>query len=171
MRLIIVLFGILLTVTQVVGQEKTEYSSKNPILQKAHDRKIKAEEFSKTNKEHFLVKIYTTDKKAKVGKTHHWFFKLADTGMKPLNYAKIKVTGYLKSDPSVKFNYMEPVFPMCSEGKYIIGFAKVEHTGPWVLEASVQNFGTTDEITYEIELPSVNKHCQTGEQAKLISDF
>ncbi len=137
---------------------QSTFKHKNKVLQKAHDKKIKTHEFVKTDDNHFNVSIYTVDEKAVTGKTHHWFFKLADEKEAPLNYAKIKLTGYLKADPSIKFNYMNPVFPLCSEGKYIIGFVKVKQSGIWVLEASVDNFGKKDMITYEIEIkaPELN---------------
>lgn len=138
--------------TDVLCQIQHQQGGKNKVLQKAHDRKISKEEFSATQNEQFLVKIYTVDEKAKIGKTHHWFFKLADLNQQPLNYAKIELEGFLKDDPTVKFNYMNPVNPLCSEGKYIIGFVKVQHKGPWVLEASIENFGKTDEITCEITI-------------------
>jgi len=135
-----------------------DFKHKNKVLQNAHDKKIKKHEFVKTDQHHFKVNIYTVDEKAVTGKTHHWFFKLADEKEAPLNYAKIKLSGYWKADPSVKFNYMNPVFPLCSEGKYIIGFVKVKQSGTWVLEATINNFGKEDTITYEIEIndPELN---------------
>ncbi len=126
--------------------------SKKTVFQKAHDRKIVEEEFRKTDAKKFQVKVYTVDDKAVTGRTHHWFLKLADNDGKPLNFARTKLDGYLKSDPKVKFNYDGVVFSLCSEGKYIIGFVKVQHSGIWVLEASIDNFGKKDTFEWEIEI-------------------
>ena len=129
---------------------------KQKVLQKAHDRKISKEEFRKTDADKFQVKVYTVDEKAVTGRTHHWFIKLTDNEGKPLNFARIKLDGYLKSHPKTKFNYDGIVFSLCSEGKYIIGFVKVEQTGPWVLEASIENFSKKDTFKWEIEINDQN---------------
>ena len=47
---------------------------------------------------------------------------------------------------------MDPVFKLCSEGKYIVGFVKVKHSGVWVLDFVIDNFGEMDSITSEIEI-------------------
>ncbi len=47
---------------------------------------------------------------------------------------------------------MEPVFKLCSEGKYIVGFVKVKHSGVWILDFVIDNFGEMDSITSEIEI-------------------
>ncbi|MEM9921030.1 MAG: hypothetical protein AAF990_23215 [Bacteroidota bacterium] len=134
------------------GQDHSLTTKKN-VVQKAHDRKVQVEEFINTDKSIFKAMIYTVDKRAVVGRTHHWFFKLADQNGQALNYANIQVKGYLKADPKIKFTYQGGVFPMCNEGKYIIGFVKVHQSGTWVLEATIDNFGATDQLVYEIEIP------------------
>ncbi len=121
------------------------------VFEKAHDRKICSEEFVQTDNEVFKIKIYNIEK-AEVNRTHHWFLKLADLEEQPLNFARVKLHGYLKSDPNVKFNYMG-MNRLCTEGKYLIGFVKVKQSGVWVLEATVDNFGQSDSFTYEIEIP------------------
>ena len=47
---------------------------------------------------------------------------------------------------------MNPVFKLCSEGKYIIGFVKVKNNGTWVLNATIDDFGKKDSFTYEIKI-------------------
>ena len=130
------------------------YQKKKTVLDLAHDRKIKEKEFTKTDLNLFNVKIYSVDKVA-INKTHHWFLKLADLEGNPINYAEVDLDGYLKADPSIKFNYLDPLFKLCSEGKYIIGFVKVKNSGTWVLNTTIDNFGTKDTFTYEIEIGEV----------------
>ena len=130
----------------------------NNVLQKAHDQKVFNQEVIVSSAGLFHIHIYTTDKKAVVGKTHHWFIKLTDPKGYPLNFANITLSGYLKSNPATKFNYQHPVFPLCTEGKYIIGFVKTQQPGTWLIEATVNNFDHSDQFTSEITIsdpPSV----------------
>ena len=60
------------------------------------------------------------------------------------------MTGHLKSDPSIPFSYINPVFSLCDEGKYVIGFVRVREEGPWILNAKVKNKEQEDTFTYEI---------------------
>lgn len=126
--------------------------SPKTVKQKAHDNQIKRAAFKNTDQDKFLVNIYTVDEKSMVGRTHYWFLALRSADEKILNYAKIKLKGHLKSDPSVKFSYINPVFSLCDEGKYVIGFVRVNQSGPWVLEAEISSKGIADTITYEIEV-------------------
>lgn len=135
---------LLLTLTSLSAQ------TRGKVLQKAHDNKIAAEQFIPTDTDVFRVNVYTVDEKSMTGRTHHWFLDLRDPGGKPLNYAKVKMSGYLKSDPSVKFSYVNPVFSMCNEGKYVIGFVRVRESGPWVLEFNISDKGKEDTFTQEI---------------------
>ncbi len=129
----------------------------NPIsktqaeLNKAHDKKFTSHELSKTKEELFQYSIYNI-KNALTDKTHHWFLQLTTLDNEPLNFANISLEGHLKADPSVKFKYGNAVFPLCTEGKYIIGFVKVQQAGTWVLQAHIDNFGVQDQITHEIEI-------------------
>jgi len=124
---------------------------KETVLDKAHNRKFISKEFSKTDNHNFQYAIYNIEN-AITNKTHHWFLKLASPKNEPLNFATITLNGYLKSNPSIPFNYGDTVFPLCTEGKYIIGFVKVKQAGTWVLEATVNNFGSKDHLTFEIEI-------------------
>lgn len=124
---------------------------KKTVLEKAHDRKIEENEFVETDKALFLTKVYSVDE-VSINKTHHWFLKLISLNKEPVNYADVEVTGYFKDDPTIKFKYMNPVFKLCSEGKYIIGFVKVKNSGTWVLDIVIDNFGKRDTLSYEIEI-------------------
>lgn len=72
-----------------------------------------------------------------------------------VNYANVSLEGHLKDDPSIEFNFMEPVMKLCSEGKYIIGFTKVKHAGSYVLQINIENFGVHDTVKVEIIIPEV----------------
>lgn len=155
---------LLLICSMLLGWSSTVYSQSNPrqdVLQRAHNKTIDTEELQATDTGRFKFSIYTVDEKAMVGKTHHWFFKLSDSEGEPLNYARVELTGYLKSDPTVAFNYHGSLISLCSEGRYIIGFVKVQQSGPWVLEAVVNNFGTQDTFTYEIEINNAEEDLST----------
>lgn len=135
------------------GQSQSELKKKT-VLEKAHDRKVQQEEFVKTDQKLFNIRIYSVNKVA-INRQHHWFLKVADLEGHPINYANVKLTGHLKNNPAIKFNYMGPVFKLCSEGKYIIGFVKVKDSGTWILNATIDNFGQKDSFTYEIEIGEV----------------
>lgn len=126
-------------------------SGNRSVLTEAHDRQFSNEEFLKTTNKAFLFKIYTIEN-AIINKTHHWFFQLTSINNEPLNFATITLSGYLKDDPSISFTYGNAVFPLCTDGKYIIGFVKVKQAGTWVLQATIDNFGENDRLTYEIEI-------------------
>ena len=126
--------------------------AKKTVKQKAHDKKTAEDEFSLTEDEKFQFNVYTVDEKSMTDRTHHWFIEVKDMAGKPLNYAKINLSGYLKSDPNVKFNYVNPVFSLCNEGKYVIGFVRVNRTGPWVLEAELKSKDIKDNFICEINI-------------------
>ena len=83
-------------------------------------------------------------------KDHQVLIEIHSAAINPIDYKIIE--GHLKADPSVKFKYGNAVFPLCTEGKYIIGFVKVQQAGTWVLQAHIDNFGVQDQITHEIEI-------------------
>ncbi len=143
-----------------IPEGKSQYYQRKTVLDRAHDRKIKTEEFVTTNKKQFYAKVYSVDKVA-THRTHHWFLKLADLEGNPLNYAEVTLKGYYKNDPSIAFTYGKTVFNLCSEGKYIIGFVKVKHAGTWVLEASIKNGQKRDTLIYEIEIGDASKQERT----------
>jgi len=120
------------------------------VKQTAHEKKMNKEDYVTTDDAHFQISIYTTDEKSYTGKMHHWFLDLTNPKGRPLNYAKINLKGYLKADPNVKFSYIDPVFSLCNEGKYVIGFVKVNQSGPWVLEAEIKSKDVKDTFKYEI---------------------
>ena len=126
-------------------------SFSNPVLQKAHEKKVDLSSFQKTRNQQFLIKIYKVEKSTK-GKTHHWFLQLTDIKGMPLNYANIRLDGYLKTKSNIKFKYQGGVFPLCTQGKYVIGFVKVQEAGIYVLDIIINNFDEQDKISYEIEI-------------------
>lgn len=145
----VITFSLLLVM--LFNSEAAYSQTKGKTLKdKAHQKDLKEEDFFASDDEKFRVSVYTTEEKSYLGRTHHWFFDLTDTEGKPLNYAKVQLKGHLKSDPSVKFNYIDPVFSLCNEGKYVIGFVRVEQNGPWVLEATVRSKETEDTFSCEI---------------------
>lgn len=133
---------------------------KKTIEQKAHDRKINLEDFTATNNNQFKIKVFTVDKKAIVNKTHHWFIQLLTPDDQFVNYGNVELTGYLKDDPNIDFYFMQPVMKLCSEGKYIVGFAKVKHAGTYVLNIKIENFGVHDTATAEITIPEQIKESE-----------
>lgn len=133
-----------------IAYGQSSNSAGKTVKQKAHDKELNKEDYITTDDKHFYISIYTTAKKSYTGRTHHWFLDLTDLEGSPLNYAKIKLKGYLKSDPNVTFNYINPVFSLCNEGKYVIGFVNVDQSGPWVLEAEIESKEIKDAFTYEV---------------------
>jgi len=109
------------------------------------------EGFIATDNKLFRVKIYTLSE-ARAGETNHWFFRLLDKDGKELNYAQIKLIGYLKTNPSVTLNHSGKIVPLGSDGKYIIKSVEVSQKGIWILKANINNTGNQDTITYEIEV-------------------
>ena len=132
------------------GKSQT-YHQKKTVLDLAHDRKFKTDEYVTTHKKRFYAKVYSVDK-VSINRTHHWFLKLVDLKGNPINYADVEVKGYYKDDPSIAFSYRQPIFKLCSEGKYIIGFVKVKQAGTWVLKVAIKNGALRDHLTYEIEI-------------------
>jgi len=128
-------------------------SNGSTLKDKAHKKELSEDAFMATNDNHFLVSVYTNEEKAFTNKVHHWFLDIKDTNGSSLNYAKIKLKGYLKANPDIKFKYMAPVIALCNEGKYVIGFVHVSQTGPWVLEVDINNKSTKDAFTHEITIP------------------
>jgi len=139
-----IFFGYSLTYAQSSTEQKNE-------VQLAHDLKGKKEEFTPTKNGHFQAKLYTIEKPT-ANKTHHWFLQLIDKEDQFINIGNISLDAYHESDKNLKLNYIAPVFAMCNEGKYIIGFVNEEKTGKWILDIAIDNFNLSDTITLEIEV-------------------
>jgi len=129
---------------QTQQEEKTE-------VQAAHDDKSQNATFFSSEREHFHVRVFSI-KEPKINEQHHWFLQVLDADKLPVNFATLSLDAYLKEDKAIKLNYMAPVFGLCSEGKYIIGFINSEHKGEWQLDLSIDNFGKKDEISLEMEI-------------------
>lgn len=120
-------------------------------VQQAHDLKGKVEEFSKSENGIFQAKVYTV-KTPLTNKTHHWFVQVIDQNMEFVNYGNVSLNAYHEQDKNRKLNYMAPVFPMCQEGKYVVGFINEKMDGNWILELDITQHGKNDKITLQMEL-------------------
>ncbi|MEM8525677.1 MAG: hypothetical protein AAGG68_13630 [Bacteroidota bacterium] len=69
-----------------------------------------------------------------------------------MNYAQIKIDGYLKTDSSIKLNHAGKIVPLGSDGKYIIKSIEMKQEGTWILKANINNLGQADTITYQIKV-------------------
>ena len=47
---------------------------------------------------------------------------------------------------------MAPVFPLCADGKYIIGFIEPGQKGTWKLDLEINHFGNVDSFSLEMEM-------------------
>lgn len=128
-------------------------AAKKTIVQQAHDKQLLLENFENTKQNNYKVKVFTVDERAMNNQVHHWFVQVLETNDLFVNFGNIKLSGYLKRDKQIKFNYMNPVTRMCNEGKYVVGFVNVKHPGIYVLNIEINNFGIIDTITTEIEIP------------------
>jgi hypothetical protein len=137
-----------------IGQNSP--SNKKNVLTSAHEQKAKLEEFTKTEKQLFSVKLYAIDNPI-INKTQHWFVQVMDKNNHEVNYGKVNVEGYLKNDKNVKLNYSAPVFAMCNQGKYVIGFVKVKQTGTWVLKITIESVDSKDIVTLEMNVSGEQK--------------
>ena len=69
----------------------------------------------------------------------------------------------MKEDPNIELSYYAPVFPLCSQGKYIIGRAKFTAAAEWVIHLKIENNGEVDSIDLVLDLSKLIEH-QTSEQ-------
>jgi len=120
-------------------------------VQQAHDLKGKKGEFTQTKEGFFQAKIYSV-KASETNKMHHWFLQIVDENHVFINNGSITMDAYHESDKSTKLNYMGPVFPMCQEGKYIIGFVNTDKGGKWILDITISHFEKKDSITLEMNV-------------------
>jgi hypothetical protein len=132
-----------------IGQNSS--SNKKTVLTSAHEQKAKLEEFTKTDKQLFKVKLYAVDNPV-INKTQHWFVQVMDNNNNDVNYGKVHVEGYLKNDKNIKLNYIAPAFAMCNQGKYVIGFVKVKQAGTWVLKIAIESADIKDTVTLEMNV-------------------
>ena len=144
------LFTLCILLHHTPGEAQTQQEEKTEV-QAAHDDKSEGATFISSENEHFHVRVFSI-KEPKVNEQHHWFVQVLDADKIPVNFATLSLDAYLKKDKSIKLNYMAPVFGLCSEGKYIIGFINSEHGGKWQLNLSIDNFGKKDEISLEMEI-------------------
>jgi len=141
-------FLFLLNSYPAVGQSK-----QSKTLRQAHQKQLDKDDFIKTDEQHFLVSVYTNKDKSFTKRTHHWFLDLKDIEGNPIDSANVKLKGYLKANPEVKFYYLGPVLSLCADGKYLIGFVNLNQTGPWILEMEIDDKSIKDAFTHEITIP------------------
>lgn len=120
-------------------------------VQIAHDIKGKIEEFTATQNGLFQAKLYSVEK-ASTNKTHHWFLQVIDEKDQFVNISTITLDAYHENDKTTKLNYVGPVFAMCQEGKYVIGFVDIKQSGKWILDITIEQFGKTDTITLDMQV-------------------
>lgn len=125
---------------------------KNNLVQEAHYKKLKLEDFKISNKSHFKVSAFSVEKTL-VNNTHHWFLQVLTDENNYVNYGKVNLLkGYLKDDATIKFKFMKPIVSLCNEGKYIIGFVNVKTAGVYKLLLEIENFGVIDKINVELTI-------------------
>lgn len=132
---------------------QTNRQKEQTIAQKAHDKQLLVSDFVPTKNQKFKLKTFNIEE-PKINKKHHWFLQLLTPNNEFVNYATIEVKGHLKNNPSIHFKYIGSVMRMCTEGKYIIGFVKVDQPGTYVLKVNIANFGVSDETSVEINIPN-----------------
>jgi len=126
------------------GKKRTE-------VQSAHDLKGKVEEFIITKNGVFKAKVYAV-KSVETGLVHHWFIQVIDENNAFVNISTISMDAYHQSNKDLKLNYMGPVFAMCQEGKYVIGFVDIDKGGKWILDIEIDQFGKKDTVTLEMDV-------------------
>ena len=153
MNRLLLIIGVLSMYFQVKAQAQESIATQAPKteLTLAHEKKIPAAAFTATDKQLFRVKVFPI-KEIRLHKRHHWFLKIETADGAAVNYANIELEGYLKRDPSIQLSYYAPVFPLCSEGKYIIGRAKFTAAEEWVLHLVIENSGVVDTIDLVLDL-------------------
>jgi hypothetical protein len=151
MKLYCIVFSLFFCIVSTAINAQTS-SSKN-TLNLAHERIGKLEEFHKTQNQQFKVKLYSIDKPIS-NKKQHWFLQILDKNNNDVNYGKIQINAYLKSNNTIKLNYIAPAFAMCNQGKYVIGFVKAQNAGIWVLDITIENNDTKDVISLEMNVES-----------------
>lgn len=136
----------LLLSSSLFGQSK--FSQSTVRLSSVADNKVESRNLLKTNDQLFLANIYTISKVIS-GRNQHWFLKLADHSGTPLNFARIKLSGYLRDDKEVQFNYSSPIVSLGKDGKYIIQSVQIPQSGTWVFKAIIDDEQQTDAFVFE----------------------
>jgi len=150
-RLLLIIGYLSLYTISLKAQPSISEQAPKTELTLAHEKQIPAAAFTATDKQLFRVKVFPI-KEIRLHKRHHWFIKIETADGVAVNYANIELEGYLKRDPSVQLSYYAPVFPLCSEGKYIIGRAKFTAAAEWVLHVKIDNKGAIDMVDLVVDL-------------------
>lgn len=151
------LVSILILLCFQVAFSQVSSSTNSNTVQKAHKTKLSIEDFETSDKGNYYVSVFSIEK-AFTNTSHHWFLQVLTSTYDYVNYGRIDlVEGHLKSDPSIKFNFMNPVVSLCNEGKYIIGFVNVKTAGVYELLLEIENFDKKDKILVEIEISDNDK--------------
>jgi len=144
----IIIFLLLLIGVEGSAQRNTLRKTE---VQLAHDDKSEYASFQSSDHHLFQVRVFSI-KVPKVNKQHHWYIQVLDDKGVPVNLASLTMEAYLKEDKSIQLNYMAPVFTLCSEGKYIIGFINSKRSGIWQLDVAIDDFGKKDQVSLEMEI-------------------
>ncbi len=128
-----------------VNNNKTE-------IQLAHDSRGKIEDFMNSDNNIFKVRVYSI-KTPITNTVHHWFVQILNEKLEYINYGRLSIDAYHQSNKNSKLNYMNPVFAMCQEGKYVVSFINVKKSGTWIIDATiVDHYGISDTISLEMEV-------------------
>ena len=120
-------------------------------VQLAHENKWDTVSFIPSQNGGYQARVFYV-KPPKEGEEHHWFLQILDKDQAPANFAEISLNAYRKGRKADKLKYMAPVFPLCADGKYIIGFIEPNQNGIWKLEMEINHFGTEDFLSLEMEM-------------------
>lgn len=125
---------------------------KRTVVQKAHYKQWNLKDFTNSDNENFKVKLYTVED-ALTNTSHHWFLQVLTNENNYVNYGKITLTkGYLTNNQNIEFKFMNPIFSLCNEGKFIIGFVNVDKPGKYTINLEIENFGKKDTIELELQI-------------------
>ncbi len=134
-----------------IGFAQDLNSSNKNVVQKAHDKSFFKEDFTLSDNGRFYVKLFSVDT-PKTNKLHHWFLQIFNKNEEAVNFGKVELTGFHAVEKSKKFNYINQVNNLCSQGKYVIGFIKLQKSGTWVLDLKIEEFGKKDTVTLKMEV-------------------
>ena len=136
----------LLFTSPLVSQ--SSYPAQRASFPSLIEKKVNEEGLLQTERQLFLVKVYTLEKVTS-GVSQHWFVKLSDHSNQSLNFAKVKLDGYLKDNNSVRLRRSVEAVPLGTDGKYIIKSISVPQKGTWQFNVTIDDEGETDNFTFE----------------------
>ncbi|MEM6629493.1 MAG: hypothetical protein AAF694_07450 [Bacteroidota bacterium] len=121
-------------------------------VQLAHENPWEEALFRFSKSGQFQGRVFYVKKPEEGDEEYHWFVQILDKNQSPVNFAEVELDAYRKGKKSIKLAYMAPVFPLCADGKYIIGFIDPNQQGVWKLDLAINHYGTTDELSLEMKM-------------------